>query len=913
MGKLADWLVEAGHNVTFYQQHVSDLTNKVGTRLARTVVRPKPNISVATDPGQDQFWKPTALANAAFLRYFGALQGQACRAQLLDPTLPEQLRDEKYDFALLEYFDQCGYALLEKAGIKKYASLSAFMPPAPLYGALGLPLGIGVVPSWSDKLSSNPTFSERLRALVNHLLQIIYAGKITNPSLSVIQDLHDKNFNHLEKISRSSYIFTNVDEHLTFQHATSSKLIFIGGSDMKNHKPKPLPSDFQKIVDNSKRGVVLVSFGTVTMAYKMPQEKKEAFEELFKRNSDIDFIWKYEVEDDVAANLTNVHKRKWMPQHDLLANPRTLAFITHGGLNSLSETAEMGVPTICVPFFADQVPNCQAAQYHGISIPLDKISLNAAHLDGALGKLLADPIYRQRAQDMADLMNNKPFSPRERSARIAQSHIFFMGKLADWLVEAGHNVTFYQQHVTDHTNQVGTKLARTVVRPKPNITVDTDPGQDIFWKPTAQSNTAYLKHFIYLSSQVCRSQLVDPQLPEQLRSEKYDFAVLEFIDRCGYAILEKAGIEKYATLTAFMPSRPIYAALGLPLGIGFVPDWTSEFSAMQTYSERLQAFANHLLNLAFMEKVKTLPTTAAIQELHDKNFNVIEKIAKSSYIFTNVDEHLSFQHPTSSKLIFIGGSDMKNHKPKPLPSDFQKIVDNSKRGVVLVSFGTVTLAYKMPQEKKEAFEELFKRNPDIDFIWKYEVEDEVAAKLPNVHKRKWIPQHELLANPRTLAFITHGGLNSLSETAEMGVPTICIPLFVDQIPNCQAAQSHRISIPLDKMSLNAADLDEALQKLLADPSYRQRAQNMANLMNNKPFSPRERFVRYVEHAVKYDVHEVLDLQIRTEGFIKSHNIDFILFLAIITLLSSVVVYYSVFYTVKLLLKVVIIAGKTKTE
>uniref|UniRef100_A0A1I7SIW7 glucuronosyltransferase n=1 Tax=Bursaphelenchus xylophilus TaxID=6326 RepID=A0A1I7SIW7_BURXY len=145
----------------------------------------------------------------------------------------------------------------------------------------------------------------------------------------------------------------------------------------------------------------------------------------------------------------------------------------------------------------------------------------------------------------------------------------------------------------------------------------------------------------------------------------------------------------------------------------------------------------------------------------------------------------------------------------------------------------------------------------------------------------------------------------------MGVPTICIPLFVDQIPNCQAAQSHRISIPLDKMSLNAADLDEALQKLLADPSYRQRAQNMANLM--KPLSPRERFVRYVEHAVKYDVHEVLDLQIRTEGFIKSHNIDFILFLAIITLLSSVVVYYSVFYTVKLLLKVVIIAGKTKTE
>ena len=72
-------------------------------------------------------------------------------------------------------------------------------------------------------------------------------------------------------------------------------------------------------MQNSARGVILISFGTVTKSVNMPLEIKKIFLNTFKRFSDITFLWKYEKDEDkIAEGYANVVTEKWVPQNDLL-------------------------------------------------------------------------------------------------------------------------------------------------------------------------------------------------------------------------------------------------------------------------------------------------------------------------------------------------------------------------------------------------------------------------------------------------------------------------------------------------------------------------------------------------------------------------------------------------------------------
>jgi glucuronosyltransferase len=72
-------------------------------------------------------------------------------------------------------------------------------------------------------------------------------------------------------------------------------------------------------------------------------------------------------------------------------------------------------------------------------------------------------------------------------------------------------------------------------------------------------------------------------------------------------------------------------------------------------------------------------------------------------------------------------------------------MQKSKKGVILVSFGTVALSHNMPQEVKQVFLETFKKFPDITFLWKYEKDEhKIAEGYQNVVTDKWVPQNDLL-------------------------------------------------------------------------------------------------------------------------------------------------------------------------
>lgn len=107
-------------------------------------------------------------------------------------------------------------------------------------------------------------------------------------------------------------------------------------------------------------------------------------------------------------------------------------------------------------------------------------------------------------------------------------------------------------------------------------------------------------------------------------------------------------------------------------------------------------------------------------------------------------------------------------------------MNSSRKGVVLFSLGSFLRSDMLPQPMLKSILTAFEQMPNYNFLWKFET-DTLPTELPkNVFVQSWLPQNDILAHPRTKAFISHGGLMSTIEASWHGVPIIGIPIVADQ-------------------------------------------------------------------------------------------------------------------------------------
>ena len=102
-------------------------------------------------------------------------------------------------------------------------------------------------------------------------------------------------------------------------------------------------------------------------------------------------------------------------------------------------------------------------------------------------------------------------------------------------------------------------------------------------------------------------------------------------------------------------------------------------------------------------------------------------------------------------------------------------------------------------------------------------------KLSNILLMPYVPQIEILK--RTHLFLTHAGMNSISEAVHFGTPIVCIPLSGDQpLIAWHITKELNLGIRLiSNENLTREKLKNALNEVLTNPLYRQRATELSEI------------------------------------------------------------------------------------
>ncbi len=103
------------------------------------------------------------------------------------------------------------------------------------------------------------------------------------------------------------------------------------------------------------------------------------------------------------------------------------------------------------------------------------------------------------------------------------------------------------------------------------------------------------------------------------------------------------------------------------------------------------------------------------------------------------------------------------------------------------------------------------------------LDPETTARLPgSTRVESFVPQRAVLRS--SAAVVTHGGLNTVLDALAAGVPLVVVPLAFEQGAIAARVERSGAGVVIPRRGLTAEAVAEALRKVLAEPSYRERAE-----------------------------------------------------------------------------------------
>uniref|UniRef100_A0A914UU39 UDP-glucuronosyltransferase n=1 Tax=Plectus sambesii TaxID=2011161 RepID=A0A914UU39_9BILA len=430
-----------------------------------------------------------------------------------------------------------------------------------------------------------------------------------------------------------------------------------------------------------------------------------------------------------------------------------------------------------------------------------------------------------------------------------RSHAGTFMPLLHRLVEDGHNVTVYFDIYRPELPLGGGVEENLVLIKGLDLSIDNDAEfANMVWNGEVGVVGGLFP--FYPSSLSCQ-HLLKHQANDfwRLANQSWDLVLTDSLFApCGYAIAlnnGKPAVIMHATdlenVFAYYSSYGRNPVLSPPLFLYDTMEWN-----ISNFYDRYTSIRDAVKSLMLVDFAISNLIRWTIRSIGDFTFS--EYVGQAAFSFYDFPHSIGWTVPLANDIISYG---MSCKKPKPLTGKYAKFVSDPKsRGTILIAFGTITNWDFAPKRVVDAIVGALNELTDYRIIWGYkgpklDVKDHIMLD-------EWLPQFDILSDPRTKLFISHGGLKSMKEAICSETPVVYVPLFAEQVRNAWLAKTHSFAEVIDKKTLTAGSVERNIRKVIEDDSYSKAVKRVRSIFDDRPISSLDDGSFWVQRLLKYN-------------------------------------------------------------
>ncbi|NXH72972.1 UD11 glucuronosyltransferase, partial [Hydrobates tethys] len=464
------------------------------------------------------------------------------------------------------------------------------------------------------------------------------------------------------------------------------------------------------------------------------------------------------------------------------------------------------------------------------------------------------------------------------------SHWLSMREVLDALGQKGHEIVVAAPEISLFIKP--TKNFVMKMYPVPFTQEELDGNfqvfsQDIFKEESFLERVVRIYQQLKKSSAMflstCTHLLYNKELVRHLEESKFDAVLTDPVLPCGQILAEHLSVPS-VFLLQLIPCGLNFEATQCPNPPSYVPRVFTELTDHMNFFQRVKNLIFDIPNSLLCEFLFQ-PYTKLASEFLQRDVTVLDLLRKASIWLLRLDFVFHYPRPLMPNMIIIGGVNCAHRK---LTQEFEAIVNASgEHGIVVFSLGS--MVSEMPMKKATEIADALGSVPQT-VLWRYTGEE--PPNLPkNVKLVKWLPQNDLLAHPKTRAFITHGGSHGVYEGICNAVPMVLMPLFGDQMDNAKRVESRGAGLTLNILKMTSKDISTALKAVINDKKYKENIKRLSDLHLDRPIHPLDLAVHWVEFVMRHKGAPHLRPAAHDLNWIQYHSLDVIAFLLAVVFLS----------------------------
>ncbi|KAL6042804.1 hypothetical protein STEG23_015392, partial [Scotinomys teguina] len=311
---------------------------------------------------------------------------------------------------------------------------------------------------------------------------------------------------------------------------------------------------------------------------------------------------------------------------------------------------------------------------------------------------------------------------------------------------------------------------------------------------------------------LCSHLLSRKDIMDFLRNENFDLVFVNSLDLCSFLLAEKLGKQ----FVVFHPMQSTSMPFNLLRDLSYVPVYGSSLTDKMDFWDRVKNFLMFFDFSMNQRKIFSHYDSTIEEHFAEGTRPVLsDLLLKAELWFVNSDFAFEFPRSMLPNMVYVGG--LMDKPVRPIPQDLEDFITKvGDPGFVLVALGSIATLYQTKELIKEMNSAFAHLPQGVLWACKHARWPKDVRMAPNVKIMDWLPQTDLLAHPRIRLFVTHGGLNSIMEAIQHGVPMVGIPFFSDQPKNMVIVEAKKMGVSVQLETLKAETFASTLKEVMED-------------------------------------------------------------------------------------------------